>query len=243
MDDSGSGPIRLPIDQSVRRQEGESFVHWAGKAAVVEYLNTHDRVAGSVAVERKVEDLIADVRCTLSETPAEFPERFVVEVQTKHSKKDFLQTTRRYHRYGFAVFWIFHTDAYQQRRTAEETLADHMEVRPSLGLLSLVDGELQFGHPLEPGDLATQRPTMTCNEMYIPTYHRHRHAYDHGDFTITNDEELAIITIGDTVHISHTIDEEGQRTLPRPLEDDPTDIASAFQSNSISRTSPVRGPP
>lgn len=243
MDDSNSSPTRLPLDETIDQQAGESFGHWAGKAAVVEYLNRHPAVAGTVEVERKVEDLIADIRCNLTSTPPDVPEWCVIEVQTNRSTKNVLQATRRYHRFGYAVFWIFHHDAAQQRRTAEATLEEQLADPPALGRLSLSGGELDLGKPLRPGDLATQRPVLTCNEMYIPTYHRPRQAYDHGDFTIGDEGRLALLTIDDSLYVSHEIEDTGQRTLPYPHTEDPLDIATAFRTNTITRTSPVRGPP
>lgn len=234
--------IRLPLDQTVQRQASESLTHWGMKAAIVRWLKEHPHCEGTIKTEKKVEDLIADVRCKLSKAPTGIPQRVVIEVQTSNSKKNILQRTSRYHQFGFSVFWVFHVNAIENRRDAEKSLRKHMSEPPSLGLISLEEGELQLGCPVTPQNFESPSPKLAYNELYVPTYHRKKLAFDHGDFK-TNGKRLAFVSIENQMYIMSQIRKNGQRTLPQPAPWNQEEFSRAIRLEEIKRVGPVRGPP
>lgn len=233
---------QLPLANSVTRQAGESFAHWAGKAAVVEWLETHPGIEGEIQTERKVEDLIADVRCNLTDSPPTIPEKVVIEVQTRHSSKDIVRNTRRYHRFGYCVYWVFLQNAAHKRRNAERALEDVMEPTPSLGIISLEDGELRLGQPITPTNLEEPEIRFCYNELYVPTYERFESTFDHGDFTAQGEKTISLISIDETLYLSEEVDATGQRTLPVKITGYDS-CYTLFTQEDLHRASPVRGPP
>lgn len=235
--------IKLDLDQTVERQKDESVTHWAMKAAIVAWLKAHPHFEGVIKTEKKVEDLIGDVRCEFSQTPGGVPQRCVFEAQTRYSEKDIVGATRRYHRFGYAVFWVFDVHANEQRRDAEEALAAHMSEPPSLGLASLSDGELQLGRSVTRDTFEDDAiPKLSINELYVPTYNRPRQSFDHGDFAVGG-ERITVLSVEDTVCVSRQINAEGQRTLPQPAPWTEDELHQGIGEGAIERVAPVRGPP
>ena len=234
--------IKLGLDRSVERQDGESLVHWAMKAATVSWLESDPRFEGTIRTEKKVEDKIADVRCEFSEKPDHVPRYCVFEMQTTNSNKNYTQTTRRYHRFGYSVFWLFSRDAARERREAEEALSQDMSEPPSLGLIALEDGELQIGRAVTPDVFEDSSPKLLWNELYIPTYDRPRQIFDHGDFADSDGERFSLVSIDGQLFVSHEINDKGQRTLPQQPTWHYEELSQAIVDECIERTSPVRGP-
>lgn len=239
-----SSPTKLPLDKSIEQQEGESWTHWASKAATVKWFDEHPQFEEeSVKTEKKVEDLIADIRAEFFATPSGIPERFVVELQTRYSDKNIVQATRRYHRFGYAVFWLFDKEAARKRRDAERALTEHMTETPSLGLISVEDGEFQLGYPITSEMLTAPSTNLTFNELYVPTYERTEQAYDHGDFIHSSGDQVSILSVDDEFCISRQVSSEGQRTLPIASSWTHQEITNAISEGELQRCGPVRGPP
>lgn len=93
-------------DTSIRQQAGEGRTHWWGKASVVAWLRSIDGLQGEIEVETKVEDLIADVKCTLEKSVDGIPKKCVFEIQTRESNTNILQRIERLNRHGYTVFSI-----------------------------------------------------------------------------------------------------------------------------------------
>lgn len=241
-DHANTQEAKLGLDYSVERQKGESWTHWAMKAAIVFWLRSHPDVTGAIETERKVEDLIADVRCEFNSAPAGIPQRCVFEAQTSHSNKDIVRATARYHRFGYSVLWLFDKDASGDRRDAERELSEYMSNTPSLGLISLEDGEIQLGQPIDPDTFESPFPKMAVNELYVPTHERKQPAFDHGDFGYCG-EQLALVTVDNELFITHKVDSAGQRTLPQPAPWTKKELSTAIFDEQLERRGPVRGPP
>ena len=235
-------PIEFPLDHSVPQRDDESDTHWAMKAAVVYWLDANPCFEGTVETEKKVEDLVADVRCNFTQTPARIPRRVVFEVQTSRSEQNVLHRTRRHHRFGYSVFWIFHASAAEERRDAEKDLQEHMTEQVSLGLISLEEKELQLGCPVTPDNYDDPSPKLASNELYVPTHDRKKPAFDHGDF-VQGEEQFALISVEDQVYVATQVDNDGQRSLPQPAPWDQREFSRAILTEQIKRIGPVRGPP
>jgi len=108
----------LQLDHTVERKN-ESHKHWAIKAAISDKLRSDPACVGTIETEKKTSDLIGDIRCQLSESPPDMPQRFVVEIETAASNKDRLRATIDHLRFGYAVYWVFTVDAYEARRETE----------------------------------------------------------------------------------------------------------------------------
>jgi len=232
----------IDLDQSVGRTN-ESVKHWAIKSAIVERFRTHPECHGTVETEKKTSDLIADVRCKFDESPPEIPENCVVEVQTAASDKDFRQATESHLRYGYAVYWVFDVNALNQRKTAEETLAEQMTSTPDLGVASLADGELTLGAPIIWEEFEFRVPLLGQREFYIPTYDRASKWYDHGEFLV-NGERITIYRVANSsdYYIGQTY-ANGQQTLPRRSTWTRQELDRGIKEGDIRRISPVRGTP
>ena len=113
------------LDHTVERKN-ESHQHWAIKAAISNKLNSNSACVGDIETEKKTSDLIGDIRCQLSESPADMPERFAVEIETCASNKDRLRATIDHLRFGYAVYWVFTVDAHEDRRKTENLLDEYM---------------------------------------------------------------------------------------------------------------------
>ncbi|MFC6722894.1 hypothetical protein ACFQE1_00440 [Halobium palmae] len=234
--------IVLPVDHSTQRQKNESSEHWAGKAAIVFHLQSQPDYEGQIETEKKVEDLIADVRCTFSKCPEEWPERLVIEVQTPRSRKNIQARTRRHLRFGYAVCWVFTSSATEERREAEDAMREYMSETPSFGVVAPDDSELQFGSPVTTTNYSDDLLSIPFTELYIPTYHRYRTAFDHGDFSY-EDEQVSLITISNQLWVSWRVGEDGQRTLPERAPWTDSELSQAFLTDELNRSGPVRGPP
>lgn len=234
---------RLPgPDTSVPRRSDEGWTHWAGKASIVTWLEGINDLSGRVESEKKVEDLIADIRCTFENSVEGVPNKCVYEVQTRESSTDILQRIRRLHRYGFTVYYIYPDTASNHRRSLETRLAEYMPQRPDLGRLSLKKGELQLGTPLGPGDLAPREVTLPYNEFYIPTHKRSAQAFDFGDFAIDS-VQTALVAIDDHLYTMAEVGDTGQRTLPISPKMTKEELERKLIEGEITRESPVRGTP
>lgn len=236
---------QLELADSVERNENESLRHWAIKAAIVARLQSNPDYEGVIESEKKVEDQIGDLRCNFSRSPNGVPSKCVFEVQTQFSKKNYVSTTRRYLRFGYAVFWVFTAGAFNKRREAEKQLSEHVSETPSFGIASLDEGELQLGQPIvqEVFDFEST-PEIPHTEFYIPTYDRYNQCFDHGDFEIEG-RKVGIVSVAgqNDFFYSEVADEGGQRTLPQCAIWDEEELYQGLQENSIKRLSPVRGPP
>lgn len=234
---------KLEFDESVTHQQKESWRHWAGKATIVRWLKSNPDINGIFKTEKKVEDKIPDIRCELSQRPNGMPQRFVVEVQTEHSQKDILKSTHRYHRFGYAVYWVFVVQAHQQRRDAEAELSTHMTQPVSLGRISLPDGHLHLGRPITHSNLDYNPEQLPDNEFYVPTYHRNEQHYDHGDFEVNGTQMTIYSACGCDEYYYSIIDDEGQRTLPQQGVLSNSELYQGLNNDTIRRVAAVRGPP
>lgn len=231
---------QLELDESVPHQTKESWRHWANKAATVNWLRSH----GAIEPEKKVEDKIGDILCKCSQRPDGMPRRFVVEIPTELADKDVLKTTDRYHRFGFAVYWVFDVRAHQQRHDAETTLGEYMSSPASLGLIFVGDGELQLGQPItrERFDY-TPDGRLARTEFYIPTYDRSEHHYDHGDFEVDGDRMTVYSIAGREEYYFSPVLDGGQRNLPQRALVSSAELYHGIQEGAIERVTPVRGAP
>ena len=71
-----------------------------------------------------------------------------MEVETPALDKDRRRATIDHLRHGYAVFWVFTVDAVEDRRETEQLLVENLSSWPSLGVASLVNGELSLGSPI-----------------------------------------------------------------------------------------------
>jgi len=232
----------ITLDSSIQ-QQNESEQHWAVKSAICDRLRSDPDYTGTIETEKKTSDLIADIRCQLTESPADVPQQFVVEVETSASNKDRLRATIDHLKFGFEVYWVFVADALTARRKTESILSDHMNSQPSLGVASLSDGEISLGAPIRWGEFDIPSRWLGHHELYVPTYDRGVDCFNHGDFTIDGERT--------TIYREHPrgrlygsryLDEK-QQTLPEPLQQSPREFLDRLQTGDIERVSPVRGPP
>lgn len=242
MDELVSIDRSIRLDQHVERK-GESHLHWAIKAAIIDLIRSDPDFQGKIEDEKKTGELIADIRCVLSESPSDVPNRLVVEVQTNNSDKEVVDATRRHLRFGYAVYWVYDVDAAQKRRAAEAELSEYMSTRPSLGVASLPDGELSLGEPVTWNEFDMESPKMARNEFYVPTYDRKAPCFDHGTFQ-KEGHQFTIYSFLDeeSLYVSwHGADD--QRSLPKVPEWSWPELNRYFQEGKIKRISPVGGPP
>lgn len=232
----------LRLDHTVERKS-ESSHHWAIKAAIVDLLRSDSEMVGTIETERKTGELIGDIRCHLSNAPSEVPLRFVIEIETPASDKDRRQATIDHLRHGYAVYWVFDIDAVKDRRETEKLLSEHMTSRPSLGVASLTDGELDLGYPITWHEFTYEPPWLGQTELRIPTYDRHEQWYCHGDFRL-NDRRVSIFRQPGSreLFVSHYV-EEGQQTLPKRVSLSKEELQQRIQDGDVRRQGPVRGPP
>ncbi len=232
----------LRLDYSVE-QKNESRLHWAIKAAVVELLRSDAAVVGSIETERKTGELIGDIRCQLSESPPDIPQRFVVEVETPASDKERRRATLDHLRHGYAVFWVFTVDAVEDRRKTEELLGKHLSSRPSLGVASLVDGELSLGSPITWSEFEYQPPWLGDTELRIPTYDRYEDWFCHGDFDLDGRRVSIFRQPGShELFVSHYRN-DGQQTLPQRMSLSMAELRQRLREGEVVRQGPIRGPP
>lgn len=238
----------VEIDPSIRldqrtERKNESHQHWAIKAALIDRLRSDSAYVGEIDDERKTEDLIGDIRCKLSKSPSDVPERFVIEVQTNRSDKDVVDATRRHLRFGFAVYWVYQVDAANKRREAEAALSKCMSAPPSLGVASLPEGELRLGSPIMWDEFEMQSPKMSCNELYVPTYARSAQCFNHGVFTLDGHRFTIYRFLDrDALYVSwHGSD--GQQTLPQTSPWSWPELSQRLKEGELSRISPVAGRP
>lgn len=232
----------LEIDTSVPRKN-ESLRHWAAKAAIVEQLRSNPSCTGEIETEKKTSDLIGDIRCELTESPPDIPQQFVVEVETPQSSKDRLRATTHHLRFGYDVYWVFTLEANAARRNTESTLEEHMSRRPSLGVISLEEGELSLGLPITWDDFSFPEPFLGRHEIYIPTYDRYEEFFDHGDFLIDGERAAIYRRPGSgKIYVSWSVDDQ-QQTLPQEPTWDIDTLLHRIRTGDVQRVSPVRGPP
>jgi len=234
----------LELDESVPQQKKESWRHWADKAAIINWLRTNQKIKGTILAEKKVADKISDIRCECVKSPEGMPDRFVVEVQTEHADKNVLNLTQWYHRFGYAVYWVFDVHADQKRRNAEAILGEQMSGPASLGMISVGDGELQLGRPVtrESFEYNPDAPVPQV-EFYIPTYDRTEHHYDHGDFEVHGDQMTIYSVDGSKEYYFSRVVDGSQRTLPQRNLLSNQELYQGIRENEITRVSPVRGAP
>jgi hypothetical protein len=230
------------LDHTVERKN-ESHQHWAIKAAISNKLNSNSACVGDIETEKKTSDLIGDIRCQLSESPADMPERFAVEIETCASNKDRLRATIDHLRFGYAVYWVFTVDAHEDRRKTENLLDEYMSSTPSFGVTSLSDGELSLGTPIVWDEFSPPDPWLGQHELYIPTYNRWVDWFDHGDFAVDGDR-VAIFRQPNSgkMYVSRYL-ENGQQTLPEHFPWKKDEFLEEVREGQIKRVSPVRGPP
>jgi hypothetical protein len=235
-------PYQLPEpDRTIRQQDGEGRTHWSGKASVIAWLRNIDGIEGEIEPETKVEDLIADVKCTLDKSIKRMPNKCVFEIQTGQSNTNILQKIERYNRHGYTVFYVFPESAYNFREKLARRLDDNMSEPPTLGKITK-DDKLIIGNGVAPGTLDRHPGVPPWKEFYIPTYERSAECYDFGDFRI-GQTLSAFIGVNRHLYVMDEVDSNGQRTLPIPLGLSKTELYSQLMDGEISRESPVRGTP
>lgn len=236
-------PYQLPEpDRSIRQQAGEGHTHWAGKASIIAWLRNIDGIQGEIEAETKVEDLIADVRCSLDQSIKGIPDKCVFEIQTGQSNTSILQKIERYNRHGYTVFYVYPETADNYREKLAEKLDENMSEPPTLGKITR-DGELIVGSGVAPGTLDRHLGVPPWKEFYIPTYERSATCYDFGDFSI-GQTLSAFIGINGRLYVMDEVNENnGQRTLPLPPDLSKTELYSQLMDSEITRESPVRGTP
>lgn len=232
----------LQLDHSVE-QKNESRYHWAVKAAIVYRLRSNEAIVGTIETERKTGELIGDVRCHLTESPSNMPKRFVVEVETSDSEKDRRQATNDHLRHGYAVYWVFTVDAVEERRETEELLSEHLSSRPSLGVASLVDGELSLGSPIMWSEFEYQPPWLGDTELRIPTYDRYEDMYCHGDFDVDGQRVSIYRQPGSHELFLSQYVGDGQQTLPQRTSMSMDKLRQRIREGDVERQAPIRGPP
>jgi len=227
-------------DMSIRQQAGEGRTHWWGKASVVAWLRSIDGLQGEIEVETKVEDLIADVKCTLEKSVDGVPKRCVFEIQTRESNTSILQRIERLNRHGYTVFYIYPENASNYRRRLADQLEDVISEPVALGEIT-ADGKLTIGTGVAPGMLDRNPGIGPWKEFYIPTYERSATCYDFGDFSIDS-VRTALVSIDGYLYAMREVG-DGQRTLPIAPGLSKSELYSQLMSGEISRESPVRGTP
>lgn len=232
----------IQLDNSVE-QKNESRLHWAVKAALVDRFRSDTAIVGTIETERKTGERIGDIRCQLSESPPELPKRFIVEIETAASNKDHHRATIDHLRHGYSVFWIFTRDALQDRRETEKLLSEHMSSRPSLGVASLVDGELSLGSAITWKEFEYQSPWLGRTEFQIPTYDRYADWYCHGDFDLDGQRVSILRQPGSHELFLSYYRDDGQQTLPQRTSLSMTELGQRIQDGDVERQGPVRGPP
>lgn len=232
----------LQLDHTVERKN-ESHKHWAIKAAISDKLHSDPACVGTIETEKKTSDLIGDIRCQLSESPPDMPQRFVVEIETAASNKDRLRATIDHLRFGYAVYWVFTVDAYEARRETEDLLDEFMTSTPSLGVASLADGELAFGTPIVWDEFSPPDPWLGSHELYVPTYDRYVAFFSHGDFTVDGNRVTIYRQPGSGKLYASRYHQNGQQTLPDRFPWKKDEFLKKIREGEIERVSPVRGPP
>jgi hypothetical protein len=232
----------IRLDHTVERKN-ESQQHWAIKAAISDKFHSDSACTGAIETEKKTSDLIGDIRCQLSESPPHMPQEFVVEVETAASNKDRLRATIDHLRFGYAVYWVFTVDAHEARRETEERLDEFMTSTPSLGVVSLGDGEFSLGTPIVWDEFSPPDPWLGRHELYVPTYNRHDNCFNHGDFMIDGDRVTIYRQPGSGKLYTSQYLKNGQQTLPTPSPSKTDDFLEGIQKGEIERISPVRGSP
>ncbi|WP_312908193.1 hypothetical protein [Natronosalvus caseinilyticus] len=232
----------IRLDHTVERKN-ESQQHWAIKAAISDKLHADPSCVGAIETEKKTSDLIGDIRCHLSDSPPDMPQRSVVEIETAASNKDRLRATIDHLRFGYAVYWVFTVDAHEARRETEDLLDEFMTSTPSLGVASLADGELALGTPIVWDEFSPPDPWLGQHELYIPTYNRWGSCFDHGDFAVDGDRVAIYRQPGSGVLYASRYLENGQQTLPRHSPWKKDQFQESIREGEVERVSPVRGPP
>jgi hypothetical protein len=232
----------IRLDETVERTN-ESEQHWAIKSAICEKFRSDPACVGAIETEKKTSDLIGDVRAHLAESPPDIPEKFVVEIETPASNKDRLRATREHLKFGYAVYWVFCVNAHSNRRKTETLLAKYTDSRPSLGVVSLGDGELSLGTPVTWEEFSFPSPLLGRHELYVPTYDRGVEYFDHGDFLVDGDRVAIHRRPGSRLLYVAKYLEDGQQTLPRRSPWDTSEFFERIQEGEIERASPVRGTP
>lgn len=232
----------LRLDHTVPRKN-ESHHHWAAKSVVVDVLRSDPALVGAIETEKKTGERIGDIRCCLSEAPPFMPRRFAIEIETSASDKDRHEATTDHIRHGYAVYWVFTSDAVDDRRTTERLLESYLSTPPSLGVVSLGDGELSLGSPITWEEFAYESPWLGHTELRIPTYDRRKEWYAHGDFRM-GDKRVSILRQPgrEELFASEYVGDD-QQTLPKSFELSKAELQQRIQDGRAKRESPVRGPP
>jgi hypothetical protein len=228
-------------DSSVPQQGGEGRTHWSGKASIIAWLRNIDGIQGEIEAETKVEDLIADVKCTLDKSIKGIPDKCVFEIQTGQSNTNILQKIERYNRHGYTVFYVYPESADNFREELARRLDDNMSEPPTLGEITR-DGKLIVGSGVAPGTLDRHPGVPPWKEFYVPTYDRPSNFYDFGDFMI-GQTLSAFIGINGYLYVMDEVDSNGQRTLPHSPGISKSELYSKLMDGEITRKSPVRGTP
>lgn len=232
----------IQLDHTVERKN-ESQQHWAIKAAISDRLHLDPACVGAIETEKKTSDLIGDIRCQLSESPPDMPQRSVIEIETAASNKDRLRATIDHLRFGYAVYWVFTVDADEARRETENLLDEFMTSMPSLGVASLADGELALGSPIVWDEFSPPDPWLGQHELYVPTYDRWVECFDHGDFAVDGDRVAVYRQPGSEKLYASRYLENGQQTLPEHSPWQKDQFQESIRDGEAERVSPVRGPP
>jgi hypothetical protein len=109
-------------------------------------------------------------------------------------------------------------------------------------LISVEEGELQLGRPVTWQNFESSSPKLAFNELYVPTHHRKKPAFDHGDFE-EKGERVSLVSIDDQMYVASQVGENGQRTLPQPAPWNQEELSRAIRLEEVERVGPVRGPP
>lgn len=232
----------LPLDPNVERQN-ESHHHWAIKSVIVNRLRSNPSYSGTIETEKKTSDMIADIRCQLTNSPPGVPHRFVIEIETAASNKDRVQSTIKHLRFGYSIYWVFEPEAMDARLETEGRLREYMSLPPSLGVVSLPDGELTLGAPITWEEFQFPSPMMGSHEFYVPTYQRSSSCFNHGDFSADDGRITVYRRPGDNEYYISRYLEGGQQTLPQLAHPDERDIPKQIERGVIKRVGPVQGPP
>ncbi|WP_436931478.1 hypothetical protein [Halosimplex halobium] len=232
----------LQLDPNVERQN-ESHHHWAIKSVIVNRLRSNPSYSGTIETEKKTSDQIADIRCQLTNSPPGVPHRFVIEIETTASNKDRLQSTIEHLRFGYSIYWVFEPAAMDARLETEGRLRDHMRLPPSLGIVSLPNGELTLGAPITWEEFQFPPPVMGSHEFYVPTYRRSASCYNHGDFSDDGERFTVYGCPGKNEYYISRYLEGGQQTLPQLAPPHERDLPKRIERGKVKRVGPVRGTP
>lgn len=221
---------------------GESTTHLWGKLAL--HRRHHARqqpwFRGTYEYERTVADLIAD--CLVSDPDPKAWIEFVASPGHQYTRKSEMAL-----RFGYPIYWVFHTDADTARRTAVDAFDSRVETPVSFGTFDPEYDRLTLGEPLT---FEAYRVPITDLKMLSVPYVRGRcagaasiprtgHGYDLGwirvgqharrVYTTVDGQKVRLVAPGQPVEDVEPID----------LADRTTQFARQVAAGEVERIGPI----